>query len=87
MPQVDWLTDFDGKIAVEYVARYERLDEHFAGICKRLNRTAALPHLKRTARKPYQAHYDNESIEIIRERFKKDVGAFGYAPPELRIDR
>lgn len=79
MPQMDWITDARGRILVDFIARFENLDDDFAKICARLNRpVAALPHLKRSQRGDYRAYYDEPTAAIVARWFRKDIAEFGY---------
>lgn len=78
MPQFDWLTDVDGSLMVDFVARFENLQQDFATICHRLNRTAQLPQLRKSQRGDYRKYYDDESKAIVAHWFAKDIAHFGY---------
>lgn len=78
MPQVEWISDASGKIIVDYVGRFERLQADFAEVCQRIGRTAALPHVKQSTSGDYRTHYDDSTAEIVRRWFAKDLAEFGY---------
>ena len=78
MPQVDWISDERGQIIVDFVGRFERLSEDFRTVCEKLGREAELPHLKETVRADYRKLYDDESAQIVRQWFAKDIEAFHY---------
>ena len=79
-PQVDWLTDKEGEICVNYIGRFEALQESFAEISKSLGKQLTLPHKKSSGgSKNYQSFYDDETAEIIRQIFAKDIELFGYS--------
>ena len=78
MPQLDWITDADGKVMVNQVARFETLQKDFDAICQRLNRTATLPQLRKSERGDYRQYYDAESRAIVAKQFAKDIAEFGY---------
>ena len=80
LTQTDWITDENGKIIVDYIGRFEQLDETWAEICKQLNRKETpLPHVKKSSRKNYRDYYDDESREIVGNFFKCDVDNFNYS--------
>lgn len=79
MPQLDWITDADGKVLVEMVGRYESLERDFAQICKRIEREASLPRLKASRRPHYREAYNDRSAEIVAQWFAKDIAAFEYS--------
>ena len=83
----DWPTNdrfyvLDGSLCVDFVIRYERLEEDFAEVCKRVGLpNSSLPRLKAGMRKPghsYQDYYDEASKAIVAERHDNDIRLFGY---------
>lgn len=78
MPQMDWISDESGKVLVNFVGRFENFESDFNEICSNLNITASLPHLKKSSRTHYKDYYNPETIEIVRELFKKDIDYFNY---------
>ncbi|MCL4863236.1 MAG: sulfotransferase family 2 domain-containing protein [Caldilineaceae bacterium] len=79
IPQLEWITDDDGRVMVDFVGRFENLAQDFELICRRLGVVATLPHLNRTAHAPYSHYYRAETVEIVRAWFRKDFNFFGYA--------
>jgi hypothetical protein len=78
MPQVDWLTDQQGRIQLDFVGRFERLNADFAEVCHRIGHKAALPHLKKSSGGDYRRLYDAASAEIVARWFARDIEAFRY---------
>lgn len=78
MPQTDWLTDEEGKIIVQFIGRFERLEEDFREVCAILGRDATLPHLKKSSRADYRRMYTPETVDIVARWFEKDIRNFGY---------
>jgi hypothetical protein len=78
MPQVDWITDAEGKLLVNFVGRFERLAADFKTICRHLGREATLPHLKASKRGHYRDYYDEPTQAIVAEWFRKDIERFAY---------
>lgn len=83
----DWDTNdefylIDGKLCVDFVIRYERLEEDLGTVCERLGLPRlSLPRLKsgmRTAQRPYQDYYDSTSKDIVAARHSNDCRLFGY---------
>jgi len=77
-PQMDWITDGNGKIIIDFIGRFENLNQDFKKICKTIGKKMELPHLRKSSHKPYQQYYDNKNRELIEIIFKKDIEKFGY---------
>ena len=79
MPQVDWISDENGEIIVDEIVHFENLAPEFNAVMQKLGKKVTLPHVNKTNRKSYQDYYDDESIEVIRQWFQRDIDTFGYA--------
>jgi hypothetical protein len=79
MPQSDWITDSEGEILVNFIARFERLEEDFRAICEHLNLQSSLPHLNISQHGDYRGYYDIETTEIVAKCFSKDIKLFRYS--------
>ena len=77
--QRDMLTDKDGNLLVDFVGRYESLNEDFARVCRRLGLTLDLPHLNRSSHSDYRSYYNERTKAIVDECFRADIELFGYA--------
>jgi chondroitin 4-sulfotransferase 11 len=78
MPQVNWLSDEQGTIIVDYIGRFERLREDFDEVCRRIGRSASLPHVNRSANRDYRGLYTPETADIVARSFAPDIALFGY---------
>jgi len=79
--QVDYLVDLKGNLAVNFIGRFEFLQIDFLSICKQLGlaNSIALPHIFNSKRsKHYSEFYDQETEEMLRHRFMKDITLFDY---------
>ena len=78
--QRDWLVDEDDNIIVDFIGRFENLVEDFNTVCDKIGiQRSEFPHENnRDSKKHYTTYYNKETIEIIRERFDKDIEYFGY---------
>ncbi len=77
MPQTHWICDEKGRMLVDFVGRFERLEADFQEVCQRLDRKARLPHLKGT-RHDYRELYSDDTAEIVARAFAEDLERFGY---------
>jgi len=78
--QSDYLIDLNGNVIVDFIGRYERLEEDFQEACTRIGiRTPKLPHKRQASdRTTYQKYYTDETAELIARHFKRDIEMFGY---------
>ena len=77
--QLDWFVDADGKMLSNFIGRFERLQEDWAMIAKKLGANEALPHTRANPRlRHYTEYYTAETKRIIEEKFKLDVETFNY---------
>ena len=79
-PQLDFLTDENGEVQVNYIGRFEELQKDFDHVCKQLNiKAIKLPHKNKTSRKPHQEYYKTQGcIDEVARRYKKDIEYFKY---------
>lgn len=76
--QITWLIDDDNQICVNFIGRFESLNEDFRIIQKKLNIKKALPNLNKTSSEDYRKFYNQESINTISKVFKRDIDHFKY---------
>jgi hypothetical protein len=76
--QKDFIFSSDGEQLVDFIGRFERLDEDFATICSRIGISASLPRLNASTFKSYQSYYTEASKELLRKTFEPDITLFGY---------
>lgn len=64
---------------INYIGRFEKLQEHFSILCNKLKiSNSKLSHENKASRNRYQDYYNQESIDIISKKYKKDIEYFGY---------
>lgn len=78
-PQVDWLCDAEGQVLADFVGRYERLDQDFARVARRLSLPAELARLNGSLHQPYATHYDARAKARVAALYADDIRVFGYA--------
>jgi hypothetical protein len=76
--QTQFLTDNNGELLVDYVGRFESLQDDFDKICKKVNVSASMPHSNKSKHKKYQEYYDEETKQMVAEHWKADIEMFGY---------
>ena len=78
MPQLDWVSDEHGTILVNFIGRFERINEDFERVCMNIGTLAQLPHVKQTVHSDYRSMYSTDTAEIVGRWFAKDLAAFAY---------
>ena len=70
----------ENNISLNYIGRVENINEDMEYICKKNNIEYREPikKINSSNRGSYKEYYDNETIEIIKERFKEDLILFPY---------
>jgi chondroitin 4-sulfotransferase 11 len=77
--QYTFITDKRGKILLDFVGRFENLNEHFNYICKKIEiEKVALPYRNKTVKTNYQDFYNKSLREIVEKRYSKDIKIFKY---------
>ena len=76
---VDLMHDKNGKQVVDFVGRFENLQDDFDILCDRIGHPRQqLNNTNHLKRKNYTEYYDNETLEIVTQVFQRDIDYFGY---------
>lgn len=65
-------------LQVDFIGRFERLDEDFDYICKLLGTNVHLLHLNRSSHRPYQEYYDEATQALTAATYRRDIDSFHY---------
>ena len=69
----------DGRLAVDYVIRFENLQTGFDEVCDEIAiPRIRLPFNNKTDHRPYWEYYDDHLVKGVRRKFKFDIQYFGY---------
>ncbi|MBT4870362.1 MAG: sulfotransferase family 2 domain-containing protein [Candidatus Diapherotrites archaeon] len=78
-PQYDYLFDTNGNQLVDFIGRFENLQNDFDIICDKLNiQKTKLLYANKSNHKNYTEYYDEETKKLVEEKFGKDIKKFGY---------
>lgn len=70
--------EMEGKLAMDFIGRFENIYEDFQYVCDRLGQQNRLPHLNRTVHRPYQEYYTPDTRDMVAEVYARDIEVFGY---------
>jgi hypothetical protein len=73
------LSDREGRLRVDFVGRFERLQPDFRWIAQRLQISDRLPHANRGPRHDYRQQYSPRTRRLVQDAYAEDIDAFEYA--------
>jgi hypothetical protein len=77
--QLDYVTDENGNLLVDFIGRLENFDEDVQKVFNRIGiGLETVPHKNRSKHQHYSTFYTPDTEMIVRERFKRDIEYFGY---------
>jgi hypothetical protein len=68
----------DGVNLLDFIGRFESLQDDYSILKSRLGFELSLPHLHRTKTKSYDFFYNRESRDLVSKRYEKDIDLFKY---------
>lgn len=78
-PQHYYTVNFNGDNIVDFIGKVENVDQDFAHVCQKLNKSAKLVHKNKSARKrDCMAYYDEETRAKAAEFYHWDFVLFDY---------
>lgn len=80
LPQAHFLTDSGGELAMDYVGRYETLQESIDFICDRIGVPSSdLSRKNASQHHAYTKYYDGELRNLVGNFYQDDLRLFSYA--------
>lgn len=80
--QIHYIEDYEGRLLVDFIGRFERLHADFEEAC-RLGGIPqiTLPHKRHSKerKKDYRTYYDDVTIELVANHYARDIERFGYS--------
>jgi hypothetical protein len=78
-PQMYWLKNFAGENAMDFVGRFENLNDDFAKVCQDLNiEPLALPHVYKGSGDDYRQHFDTAMVDLLADVYSEEIELFDY---------
>jgi hypothetical protein len=87
--QSDYVIDLHGNLILDFVGRYERLQDDFAEACRCIGIACpALPHRRQATdrERDYRAYYSAETADLVAAHFQPDIERFGYRFDDVARD-
>ncbi len=76
--QHEFICDASGHLAVDFIGRFERLDDDFTQVMNRLGLDVSLPHINASKRRDYRDYYDDETRAKVATHWHRDISLFDY---------
>lgn len=76
--QLDYVSDNDDNVLVDFIGRYENINEDFKFISDKLNVKLNLTHINKFNHDNYKTYYKDSDIEKVYNMYKRDIDYFGY---------
>lgn len=78
LPQWHFLLDNDDEIGVDFIGKYESLQEDWSYVCNRVGVTDELCHERKVDHAYYEYYYTPDSWEAIGKMYERDIDLFRY---------
>lgn len=78
-PQLFWLRNADGQVALDFIGKFETLEQDFSTICDAIGvDDKTLPRLVISDKEQHEQHFDAETIDLVYRKYEAEIKMFGY---------
>jgi hypothetical protein len=77
--QYNYIHSLEGDKLVDFVGRFEQIEDDFQRAAQQIGIDASLPHWNSTSHRTYQSYYTDETAPLIRDLYAVDIDTFGYS--------
>jgi hypothetical protein len=77
-PQYHYVADRYGKVALDYIGRFENLDEDFRLVSRRIGHDRNLATENRSSHDSYTRYYSDVTRKIVEHVYARDIALFKY---------
>lgn len=74
----EYVLNDDNKLLVDFVGRFENLENDIDYVFKKIGYEAKINHLNNSSRNCYAEYYNEETKKIVENHFSRDIEAFEY---------
>ena len=78
IPQHKFICDYKFQIKVDFLGRFENINQDFSVVSDKLGLDVQLPHLNRSHNINFRDSYTDEMAAIVAQLYKKDLEIFDY---------
>jgi len=78
-PQIDWIKGDNGKIIVDFIGKFENLEDDLLKVSRILGASINdLPHLNSTSHQSYKTYYTEKTKRIVEQTYAEEIDLFEY---------
>jgi hypothetical protein len=77
--QLDYISDGQGRLLVDFIGRFENLEQDAARLFAHLGvPSPTLPHARKSRHRHYSTYYTERTRRLVGRRYQRDIDFFGF---------